>query len=58
MHGSLGFAKLAGLPALWGGEPGQVRKEAAIIIYCKCRGQGSPPFSNGSTLYAGAARYF
>src|SRR5574343_120495 len=32
----------AGLPALQGGEPGQVRKEAATAIYCKCRGLGSP----------------
>ena len=30
--------ELAGLPALWFGEPGQVRKEAAIAKYCKCRG--------------------
>ncbi len=37
--------ELAGLPALQGGEPGQIRKEAAITIYCKCRGQGSPPYS-------------
>ena len=29
----------AGLPASQGGEPGQVRKEAAIIIYCECRGK-------------------
>jgi len=29
----------AGLPALQGGEPGQVRKEAAITIYCECRGK-------------------
>ena len=29
----------AGLPALQGGEPGQVRKEAATAIYCECRGQ-------------------
>ena len=29
---------LAGLPALQGGEPGQVRKEAATAIYCECRG--------------------
>jgi hypothetical protein len=28
---------------LHGGEPGQVRKEAAIAILCKCRGYGSPP---------------
>ena len=28
----------AGLPALQGGEPGQVRKEAATAIYCECRG--------------------
>jgi len=33
----------AGLPALWGGEPGQVRKEAATAIDRKCRGSGSPP---------------
>ncbi len=32
----------AGLPALQGGESGQVRKEAATAIYCKCRGLGSP----------------
>ena len=32
----------AGLPALQGSEPGQVRKEAATAIYCKCRGLGSP----------------
>ena len=32
----------AGLPALQGGEPGQVRKEAATATYCKCRGLGSP----------------
>ena len=32
----------AGLPALQGGEPGQVRKEAATAVYCKCRGLGSP----------------
>src|SRR5262249_15148625 len=30
-------------PALHGSEPGQVRKEAATAILCKCRGQGSPP---------------
>ena len=34
---------MAGRPALHGGEPGQVRKEAAIAILCKCRGYGSPP---------------
>jgi hypothetical protein len=34
---------MAGRPALHGGEPGQVRKEAAIAILCKCRGSGSPP---------------
>ena len=34
---------MAGLPALHGGEPGQVRKEAAKTIFCKCRGKGSPP---------------
>jgi len=33
---------LAGLPAVQGGESGQVRKEAATAIYCKCRGLGSP----------------
>ena len=36
---------MAGLPALHGSEPGQVRKEAATAIFCKCRGSGSPPFS-------------
>src|SRR5438552_10634714 len=34
----------AGRPALHGGEPGQVRKEAAIADLRKCRGYGSPPF--------------
>jgi len=34
----------AGRPALHGREPGQVRKEAATAILCKCRGNGSPPF--------------
>ena len=33
----------AGRPALHGSEPGQVRKEAATAISCKCRGNGSPP---------------
>ena len=33
----------AGLPALWGGEPGQGRKAAATATYRKCRGSGSPP---------------
>ena len=33
----------AGRPALHGSEPGQVRKEAATAIFCKCRGTGSPP---------------
>ena len=33
---------VAGLPALLCGEPGQVWKEAATAIYCKCRGLGSP----------------
>src|SRR5256885_13501550 len=33
----------AGRPALHGGEPGQVRKEAAIANLRKCRGDGSPP---------------
>jgi hypothetical protein len=32
------FNELAGLPALQGGESGQVRKEAATATYCKCRG--------------------
>ena len=32
----------AGLPALWDGESGQVRKEAATAVYRKCRGLGSP----------------
>ena len=32
----------AGLPALQDGEPGQVWKEAATAVYCKCRGLGSP----------------
>ena len=31
----------AGRPALHGREPGQVRKEAATAILCKCRGNGS-----------------
>ena len=34
---------MAGLPALHGSEPGQIRKEAATAILCKCRGLGSPP---------------
>ena len=43
-----GFAEVAprstaGRPALQGREPGQVRKEAATAIHCKCRGNGSPP---------------
>ena len=33
---------MAGLPALRCGESGQVRKEAATAICCKCRGLGSP----------------
>ena len=33
----------AGRPALHGREPGQVRKEAATAIHCKCRDHGSPP---------------
>lgn len=33
----------AGLPALQDGESGQVRKEAATAVFCKCRGLGSPP---------------
>src|SRR5690606_18313499 len=32
----------AGLPASRRGEPGQVRKEAAIVIHRGCRGPGSP----------------
>jgi len=35
---------MAGLPALHSGEPGQIRKEAATAILCKCRGLGSPPY--------------
>ena len=31
--------ELAGLPALWCSEPGQVRKEAATANYRKCRGK-------------------
>jgi hypothetical protein len=34
---------MAGLPALQRSETGQVRKQAATAIYCKCRGLGSPP---------------
>src|SRR6185503_9804936 len=34
---------MAGRPALHGSESGQVRKEAATAILCKCRGSGSPP---------------
>src|SRR5258706_5370648 len=34
---------MAGRPALSGGEPGQVRKEAATATRDKCRGSGSPP---------------
>src|SRR3954470_548588 len=37
------FRTTAGRPALHGSEPGQVRKEAATAILCKCRGSGSPP---------------
>jgi len=36
--------RAAGLLALQGGESGQVRKEAATVIVCKCRGLGSPSF--------------
>src|SRR6185436_1133281 len=46
---------MAGLPALHGSEPGQVRKEAATAIFCKCRGQGSPPINRsaeGGTISA------
>ena len=35
---------MAGLPALHSGELGQIRKEAATAILCKCRGLGSPPY--------------
>jgi len=38
----------AGLPALQGGEPGQVRKEAAITIYCECRGKARHLFCRGA----------
>jgi hypothetical protein len=38
------FNFMAGLPALHSSESGQVRKEAATAIFCKCRGSGSPPF--------------
>ena len=43
---------MAGLPALQGSKPGQVRKEAATAIYCECRGSGSPPnlFTNSYSL--------
>ena len=41
--GALSMFHMAGLPALHGSEPGQVRKEAATAIFCKCRGSGSPP---------------
>lgn len=41
---------MAGLPALQDGESGQVRKEAATAIFCKCRGFGSPP--NAKSNYA------
>src|ERR671938_607784 len=37
------YVTTAGRPALRGSEPGQVRKEAATAILCKCRGNGSPP---------------
>src|SRR5688572_21948842 len=36
--GMLTIRLAAGLPALHGSEPGQVRKEAATAILCKCRG--------------------
>src|SRR5690606_253726 len=39
------FTTTAGRPALHGSEPGQVRKEAATAILCKCRGYGSPPIT-------------
>jgi len=35
---AVSMKELAGLPALQIGEPGQVRKEAATVNYCKCRG--------------------
>src|SRR5262245_3571210 len=54
-HGRSGIMLAAGLPALHGSEPGQVRKEAATAIFCKCRGQGSPPIdgsADGRTISA------
>src|SRR3954454_1180301 len=41
---------MAGLPALQGSESGQVRKEAATAISCKCRGSGSPPYCVPRTM--------
>jgi len=35
---AVSMKELAGLPALQIGEPGQIRKEAATVNYCKCRG--------------------
>ena len=49
----------AGLPALQDGESGQVRKEAATAVYCKCRGSGSPlllSFGLGRMSYQVLAR--
>ena len=48
IHRKYAIIATAGLPALQGGESGQVRKEAATAIFCKCRGLGSPfPFFIG-----------
>ena len=46
-HASRLSISMAGLPALQGSESGQVRKEAATAITCKCRGLGSPPYRSG-----------
>src|SRR5690606_13372556 len=43
----------AGLPASRRGEPGQVRKEAAIVIHRGCRGSGSPTDAVGVTPTGG-----
>ena len=42
----------AGLPALQGGEPGQVRKDAAITIYCECRGKARHFFSTWRPVFS------
>ena len=46
---------MAGLPALHGSESGQVRKEAATAILCKCRGKGSPPIPAAAPPSPGGA---